>query len=304
VIDVLGTLTRLGIEGRNAGREFIAQCPMHRERTGREDQNPSWNINTQTGLHMCFSCGYKGSLVSLIRDLHGDVADIEQAHEWLGRPSLPKHVTLPDLTKVIVGPRALDEALLGKFTAPPEWALTARQLTREACEIYGVLWAPYTDSWILPIRDPYTFGLMGWQEKSQTTRHFRNHPLGVKKSRTLFGLNAFTSGRMIVVESPLDAVRLYSEGITGGVAVFGAVVSAKQLMLLSRDEVVFALDNDDAGRKSCEQLLRETKGVLRSVRFFNYNGIGAKDIGDMSRDLIVQGIESARSRAHGIGVLA
>jgi len=303
VIDVVGTLDKLGIEGRDTGREFVARCPQHVVRTGREDEHPSWSINTKTGFHVCFSCGYKGSLVTLVRDMHGDVQDIEQARAWLVRPGLSRNVSLPDLTKVLTGPKLLDESLLSRFQAPPAWALTQRRITREACDAFGVLWEPMNDAWIIPIRDPYTFGLLGWQEKSQTTRAFRNHPVGVKKSRTLFGLDVFTEGRMIVVESPLDAVRLWSEGILGGVAVFGAIVSMQQITLLSRDEVVFALDNDDAGRRATKQLLKDTKGVLRSVRFFNYADIAAKDIGDMDRDQILQGIHHSRSRAQGIGVL-
>jgi hypothetical protein len=304
VIDVVATLRRLGIEGREYGRELSASCPMHRERTGRDDANPSWSINTKSGMHLCYSCGYKGSLVSLINDLNGDVQDAEEARSWLVRPGLSKKVTLPDLTRALTGPSLLDESLLGRFTQPPSWALKERRITGEACEEFGVLWEPLNDAWILPIRDPYTFGLMGWQEKSQTTRRFRNHPTGVKKSRTLFGLHVFTEGRMIVVESPLDAVRLWSEGIIGAVSVFGAAVSAQQLTLVSNDEVVFALDNDDAGRKASERLLQETKGVLRSVRFFNYSGIDAKDIGDMTLDQILQGLHAAKSRAYGIGVFA
>jgi hypothetical protein len=255
-------------------------------------------------MHVCYSCGYKGSIVSLIRDLNGDARDADDADAWLVRPSLSKKITLPDLTRVLTGPELLDESVLARFTQPPSWALAARHITAEACEEFGVLWEPMHDSWILPIRDPYTFGLMGWQEKSQTSRRFRNHPVGVKKSRTLFGLNVFTEGRMVVVESPLDAVRLWSEGVIGAVSVYGAAVSTQQLNLLSHDEVVFALDNDDAGRKATERLLQETKGVLRSVRFFNYAGIEVKDIGDMAREEILQGLHAAKSRAYGIGVFA
>lgn len=304
MIDVLGTLDKLGIEGRDTGREFVARCPQHHVRTGREDTNPSWSINTRTGLHVCFSCGYKGSLVTLVRDMHGDVQDIESARAWLVRPGLSRNVSLPDLTKVRTGrPPLIDESLLGRFTPPPDWALAARRILREASDTYGLLWEPMTDSWIIPIREPYTFGLLGWQAKSQTSRAFRNHPPGVKKSRTLFGIDVFVEGQMIVVESPLDAVRLWSEGILGGVAVFGAIVSLPQIMLMSREEVVFALDNDDAGKRAAQQLLKDTRGVLRSVRFFNYTGIDAKDIGDMTRDQILDGLHKARSRAQGIGVL-
>jgi DNA primase len=59
MIDVLATLERLGIEGKESGDEYVARCPMHAARTGREDSHPSWSINLQTGLFLCFSCGYR-----------------------------------------------------------------------------------------------------------------------------------------------------------------------------------------------------------------------------------------------------
>ena len=80
---VVNVLVDLGITSIEQGDELWAQCPQHKERTGREDKNPSWSINKDTGAHFCFSCGYKGSLHNLVRDLRGDdavkqlAADIE-----------------------------------------------------------------------------------------------------------------------------------------------------------------------------------------------------------------------------------
>ena len=89
---------------------------------------------------------------------------------------------------------------------------------------------------------------------------------------------------------------------------FGAIVSKSQILLMSAaDEIVFALDNplvDLAGRKSSVQLLTETKGVLRSVRFFDYSGLTAKDPGEMSLDEITLGIKRAKSRAYGERAIA
>jgi hypothetical protein len=304
-MDVIATLDKLGVEGRVQGEEFVARCPMHESRTGRPDNRPSWSINTRNGMFNCFSCGYRGSLLSLVRDLNGDVQDIEQARDWVVRPGLPKAVTLPDLTVAFTGPDVIDESVLGRFEAPPQWALDARKVTASACAHYGVLWDVGSESWILPIRDPYTRGLMGWQQKSQTSRSFMNYPTGVKKSRTLFGFHVFDQERMIVVESPLDAVRLLSEGITGAVAVYGAMVSTRQLSLMSAaDEVIFALDNprlDDAGKKSSMELLKSTRGILRSVRFFNYSRTQAKDPGDMTLSEIKEGLQAAKSRTYGTG---
>ena len=52
------TLARLEIAVTSIrGVEIQALCPAHFERTGKEDHNPSWYINADTGAHICFSCG-------------------------------------------------------------------------------------------------------------------------------------------------------------------------------------------------------------------------------------------------------
>ena len=52
-------LERLSIEVVSIhGDEIKAHCPAHLERKGREDTNPSWYINADTGVHNCFSCHF------------------------------------------------------------------------------------------------------------------------------------------------------------------------------------------------------------------------------------------------------
>jgi len=302
VVDIEQTLEALGIEGRVSGNEFVGHCPMHLARTGREDGHPSWSINLGTGLFLCFSCGYRGSVITLISDLKGVSFDV--AKTLTVKPDMQATVLkIPAAYVAVHANPTLSDARLQKFTVPPAWARRRRHLTTESCALYGVRWDPTNELWITPIRKPTTNELLGWQEKGETHRVFRNFPTNVKKSQTLFGYDVFEGGRMIVVESPLDAVRLHASGVQGAVAAMGAVVSKAQILLMSAaDEVVFCMDNpatDKAGRVSSLSLLHDTKGVLKSVRFFNYNGIDAKDPGDMTEAQIDQGISDAKSRAYG-----
>lgn len=307
MIDVESTLENLGIEGMLRGSEFVGHCPMHFERTGKTDSHPSWSINIETGLFLCFSCGYRGSIITLIADIKG--VGFEEAKSLTIKPDLQSSIAkIPGAYIPVSRPDPMQESRLYLYSEPPKWARLKRHLTKESCSLYGVRWNYLSDSWIIPIRDAFDGSLMGWQEKSETERIFRNFPTGIKKSTTLFGFDCFTGGRMVVVESPLDAIRLYSDGVPGAVATYGAVVSKAQVMLMAAaDEVVFALDNpyrDEAGRKSSIQLLTETKGVLKSVRFFDYSGMEAKDPGDMTHDEIERGIKQAKSRAYGQAALA
>ena len=297
-VDVLATLERLGIDGKESGNEWIARCPQHLARTGREDAHPSWSINLDTGLFLCFSCGYRGSLYTLVMDLEG-VSDLETAKTFVVKGNLQSSIArIPGAYHSVPATHGLPESRLGSFDAPPLWARRSRRVSLDSCAHYGVLWDSYTESWILPIREA-DGSLLGWQEKSQVDRAFRNFPTGVKKSTTLFGYHVFAGGQMVVVESPLDAVRLHSEGITGAVATYGAIVSKAQIRMMSAaDEVVMALDADAAGRKASRELLTNTRGVLKAVKFFTYT-CDVKDPGDMSHDQIYDGIASAKSRVLG-----
>ena len=298
IVDVPRTLLGLGIDGIEYGDEFLAPCPKHFERTGKEDRNPSFSINMNSGLFNCFSCGYKGNIHRLVADMKG--ISVEEAEETVVRPSLASR-KLPK-PYVTVKDRTLPESILSRFTRPPMWAMDARSLDPKSCELYGVLWNPMNDSWITPIRAPYTNKLMGWQEKSQTSRMFDNFPaVFLKRSQTLYGLSAYTGGSMVVVESPLDCMRLHSAGITGGVSPMGCQISNTQLDLMSvAGQVIFALDNDTDGLKATADLYRTTKGKLSNVFFFDYGDSTAKDVGDMYSADIYRGIREARSRVKGL----
>lgn len=301
MLDVEATLAQLGIEGRGYGGEFSAPCPMHLARTGKEDGHPSWSINLNTGLFICYSCGYRGSLLTLISDMTGVSLDEAKAHGV----KVDLQTTVARMRPVNIAPRrdkVFPESSLAQFHEPPRWARNKRGVSMEACQWYGVKWDHLDESWILPIRRS-DGTLIGWQVKGESSRVFKNYPLGVKKSQCLFGYERFEGGRMVVVESPLDTLRMRTNGITGGVSTFGSEVSRAQIgMMTAADEVVFALDNyktDDAGRKSTLRLIKQTRGVLASVRVFNYGGIDAKDPGDMTPEEVEQGIAFARSRALG-----
>lgn len=309
--DVEQALLRLGIPTNQRNSELLGYCPMHLERTGREDHNPSWSMNVETGVHHCFSCGYKGSLLSLVAELlefktEWDRLDFEAAKSWLRQnieidfEFLSKQ--MEDMRNAYVAPPRpieMSEARLAVFNEPPEWALAARGLSIAACDLYGVKWDIRQEAWITPIRNPETDRLLGWQEKGQSNRLFRNRPTGVPKSTALFGLDVWLGGTMLVVESPLDVVKLASVKIgQKGVATYGAVVSDIQVDLMRQAEkLIIAFDNpklDEAGKKASLDMLARSKRGGFECWFFAYGDSGVKDIGDMTVDQIRYGIDNAK----------
>lgn len=309
-------LSQLGVEVlRERGSEVIAHCPGHLERTGREDSNPSWSFNSESGMHNCFSCGFKGGLLYLVAYRKGlfredGNPDWPAARDWLGSRDvdLEELMSRLDVAKKHAMPFApveMSEARLAVFAEPPAWALGARGIRAESASTYGVLWDDRKSAWITPIREASSFRLLGWQEKGEGSRHFRNLPAGVQKSRTLFGIERWSGPNMIVVESPLDVVRLHSSGWSNAVSTFGASISQEQIRMMMRaDELVIALDNDSAGLRASEFVLRQSRELGFECRFLNYTGIDAKDVGDMSDEEVRSALVGARHCVLGRAALA
>lgn len=298
--DVAGALDALGIDYVIAGDEAKALCPAH------EDHSPSWSVNLSTGKHNCFSCGFGGSfqlLVALVQDIH-----YTKAGTWIRERKVKDAAAGVEINPAQEKRRrVLTEADMYRFGPPPDWACTARHFNVEEAEAYGILWDADNKYWITPIRDPYTGKLWGWQEKAQDGRHFLNVPRDVEKSRALFGFQSVRpGGTAVLVESPLDVAHIYAAGGVGAVSSYGVHVSDHQLgLLVDRvEEVVLALDNDDAGRRETERLVAELPGRIK-LRVFNYGNVvtnrlvdvhGAldgRDPGDLGRADLVWGVDNA-----------
>lgn len=316
MLDIPLVLEALGIEHYEKGSEANGLCPMHAQRTGKEDHSPSWWINLDSGQHICFSCNYKGNLLQLICDVNefykedswnkGYVYDYAVAEEWLAsliEMPIERMVeiakSLPNYIEPAPKPLEMNEARLAVFTEPPSGALEDRNITAAAARKYSLMWDTKKESWILPLREPHFNRLMGWQEKGTIHRTFFNRPTGLQKSKTLFGIENQLESRVIVVESPLDCVRLASAGIQGAVALCGSVPSEEQIKLIRYSEqVICALDNpkvDKAGYKGAQEMAKFARKYGLNLSFFNYGDTGKKDPGDLTNEELVWGVNNAKT---------
>lgn len=318
--DVVSALDALGVDYDTHGNEANALCPQHYERTGKADNSPSWWINLTTGVHTCFSCGYKGNLVQLVCDVKEfysfpwnstvKLYDWEAAKEWLKISAdvsveqlLEQLSDLPKYISEVPKPLEMSDARLAVFTAPPADQLAKRNVTIEAANHYGILWNAVKQAWILPLREPHFMKLMGWQEKGTLDRTFFNRPSGLSKSKTLFGVDQQDESVAVVVESPLDCARIYSAGQVGAVAICGSSLSEDQVKLLRYSaKIIAAFDNpnlDKAGRKASKEMLEWGRKYGLNLFFFNYGATNKKDPGDMTDEEIRWGIENAVSALYG-----
>ncbi|MGC8764797.1 MAG: DNA primase [Brevinematia bacterium] len=60
IVDVIGRVT----EVKKSGRNFIALCPFHNEKT------PSFSISEEKGLYHCFGCGASGNTIKFLMEYY------------------------------------------------------------------------------------------------------------------------------------------------------------------------------------------------------------------------------------------
>jgi DNA primase len=283
MIELLEMLETAGVSQLREGtNEIHGSCPGHEKRVGHIDRHPSWSISKTKLTHLCFSCGYKGTLTQLLTDITG-VPPGESLELELKQQSFLRHMAerMED-PEAIVAPIISDWSLQNLMADVPDRLLALRHLQRPAVDAYGVRWEIERKCWVLPIREP-SGALMGAQYRQKGNVY--TDPEGMSKSKTLFGLSCMCEhDRCVLVESPLDAVRLYGLGIPA-VAALGSWVSDVQASLLARTyaQVFLALDNDRAGQEGAERLVPTIRKMGSSPVMWNYSP-GLKDVGDAETD--------------------
>ena len=293
--DLATILADLGVEiKRVSGDEVNGRCPVHHLTKGRASNRYSWYMNTDSGLHHCFTCGARGTLPMLVSQLSGDPDSIVAVQKVLIRNGVTR-LTAPQEDEPAV---EVDWIRYSQFRPLPEPILELRQLHAETAHRYGIRWGEVrygeqdVKMIIAPIVSPMG-ELRGWQGKK--TGIVMNVPEGVNKSLTLFGIERAASDTALLLESPLDVVRAAHAGAGLGIsplASFGANVSAEQIRLITSrfDRVIIAMDNDPAGKAESKRLstLLGDRGGIRHKSFLNYakHAPDFKDIGDMPDSLI------------------
>lgn len=284
-------LRELGIDYKIQGKEAGAPCPFH-----SPDRHPSWSINVRNGLYHCFSCSASGNLANLAAHIKGltypeALIFVNSQIGWVKAGAWKEEI---DHKNYAPPSFRISEADLSIFPYPSEDKLQEKKITLDSARKYGIRWNTERESWVFPVRDPYTNQLWGWQSKNE--REFRNFPSGVPKSRTLFGLDALGDERtVILVESPVDAVRLDAAGFRGGVSSFGVSVSDFQLSLVHEraERLVLALDNDSAGISETDRIASSFHAIDVSV--FSYNHVTGKDPGELEDIDILLGLANAKT---------
>lgn len=108
-----------------------------------------------------------------------------------------------------------------------------------------------------------------------------------KKGSLLYNFSeAKKYGQVYIVEGYCDALSLISLGIKNVVACMGTSFTTEHINMLKSKEIILSLDNDNAGKKQMENLIKSNKDTLFKVLLWQ----GAKDF----NDLLINNVESLK----------
>lgn len=153
-----------------------------------------------------------------------------------------------------------------------------RLITEDSVKKFALGYSERQDMVTIPVASPDGIDI-GFVGRSVEGKEFKNTP-GLPKSKVLFNLHRVkTAGKVYVVESSFDAIRLDQCGFPA-VATLGANVSKIQTDLLQKyfNNIIVIADNDEAGGNMKDRLI-EKLGNRVSVITLDKK---YKDIGDMS----------------------
>jgi DNA primase len=258
--------------------DYIIFCPYH-----NNSKTPAGEIDKFSGTFFCFSCQHVTGLVEFV--MHMSKRTYFEAARFIKtketETSIEQDVdrALYKKPEFIVFDELVLKRLHGNLVESDRAKnyFNYRKITKESAAKFSLGYSEKQDMVTVPVHSPDGLDI-GFVGRSIEGKKFKNTP-GLPKSKTLFNLHRVkSSGKVYVVESSFDAIRLDQCGFPA-VATLGANVSNIQIGLLQKyfNDIIVIADNDEAGGNMKTKIV-EKLGSRVSVIQLNKQ---YKDIGDM-----------------------
>jgi len=256
---------------QHQGVEWLALCPFH------NDHSPSFRINVEKEVYICFSCGAQGSGIKLAEYLKAGKLDTGVTEDTMARAVAELEVETEEA-------RPVPEAWLNQFDHDHAY-WKRRGFSPDTIATFRLGFDPLTNCVTIPIRTLKREPLGVVRRRLDDQRPKYIYPKGLPISRSLFGAwDAQDHPWLAICEGPLDAIAMWDAGVPA-VAMYGSRISdaqARLLRIMGTRGLVIATDNDEAGLRARDRIV-ETMPDL-SLKLLTYpQGSLAKDPGELSR---------------------
>lgn len=266
--------------------DIMCTCPIHK---GGMERTPSLGINKETGVVHCFTCGYKGDIITLVSDCYN--ITYNQAYRKLvgnyvysGKRSIDVSVSRDTNSSMYINRNSILPFIKNNFTA---WNyLYSRGIDPYKLKnVFPIGYDINSSSAIFYVRD-LKGNYVGSKARSVQGKRFANST-GAKKSTYLYGAYELLQSTwqphdpVWICESEIDALTVWSRG-GYAVAIGGSHISRIQLSILTQlgvRRVIDGLDKDEAGREGWKNFCTYVKGISTYNTKYPVN---KKDINDLT----------------------
>lgn len=266
--------------------DIMCTCPIHK---GGMERTPSLGINKETGVVHCFTCGYKGDIITLVSDCYN--ITYNQAYRKLvgnyvysGKRSIDVSVSRDTNSSMYINRNSILPFIKNNFTA---WNyLYSRGVDPYKLKnVFPIGYDSNSSSTIFYVRD-LKGNYVGSKARSVQGKRFANST-GAKKSTYLYGAYELLQSAwqphdpVWICESEIDALTVWSRG-GYAVAIGGSHISRIQLNILNQlgvRRVIDGLDKDEAGREGWKNFCTYVKGISTYNTKYPVN---KKDINDLT----------------------
>ena len=267
--------------------DIMCTCPIHK---GGMETTPSLGVNKDSGVVHCFTCGYKGDIVTLVSDCY-DISYSQAYRKLVGHFVYSgKRMLDIDLAPKPTAPTGISNAKVAYYVNrnyPTLAYLNHRGVHTSVAKYFNLGYNPEKDTAMFFVQDLKGNNIY-YKERAISKKAFFNTS-GVRKSDYLYGAyQLLISGwqpndPVWICESELAALTVWSRG-GYAVAIGGSHISNNQLKILYTlgvRRVINGLDRDEAGREGWENLCKFIKGVSTYNTKFPVN---KKDINDLTAE--------------------
>lgn len=280
--------------------DFICYCPIHLNR-----DSPAFNIGKEPPYPFrCWNpkCDARGTLVKLIMTLcHKDIIGaLKMMNKY--RTSVSNLSELIEKIKddqedtYDVLPESLLEKVKLDYDKEPEKlkVFEDRGITRQTIEEFRIGYSQRRRRLTIPVwdEDKNFVGFSGRAVTADVVPKYWDR--GLPKRHILFNLdNARSSGEAIIVEGPIDAIKVWQAGYKNVVAFFGGGFSNIQAEKLTKTfkEVTIFTDNDEPGRAFVEKIAAKCREKGVTIYVVEYPD-DRKDPGELNEKEIQHAIEN------------
>lgn len=284
-IDLPALIERSGVQLRRQGSNYSGKCPFH------TDSSPSFTVPAGKSFWHCFGCEAHGDGIDYVQRHQGGsfIAAVEQLAAEVGmtlpdrrpapRPILKATAKFRPVASAKDGHQALDDrdlAALDRWRkalpgSAGERYLQSRRIPLDVAQAAGVGFLPAGEPMGLDADGKPTgfgprvvvahqlpdgavvnvYGRSTDPAADKSTRH-RHLP---RPKGLFYSCDLSDPGPLWIVEGVFDALALMAAGVPKVVAVFG--VAGFDWRWIGRQEIIIAVDHDEAGQKQAAAMLDE-----------------------------------------------